>query len=1208
MPELHIQHTGEQLITTFGEHRSTALWADIASWTPQQVSKDVEAYGRTLFEQITHDEGLRTSLMGLHKNERLILVAEQREVAAVPWEYMRFPSDSQLGDLLLATRYNLVRGIAEENRRESVMPELPLTIVAIPVSAVDELHVLNTEREWRNLGEMVKKRNHSLTLTRVRPPTLTAMGRALSGEGTNIVQFMGHSGIVNGKGVLAFEDDLGWKKNANAVLFANSLNEQTFLVVLNSCYSAVASRGSSDVQNGAGAISQLSNIAQAVVREGVPYALGMQFSLLDSAALEITDVLYESLLQGRGVEEAVRLMRVDLEQKTMLPNAHWLAGVPVLYTNLRTPAPALKLDTAQPVIVPDPQALTESSDLSALSPAEHFVGRSEQISEALSVLLNASARGFVVLQGFGGIGKTALARVIAERVSWHYQDRVLAYSFETFARFDYENAEIPTTIDTQFAERFYSRLASFYGLDPRQYTETRNLQNAILQRRTYTRSLLVLDNIETLIYAQKSGNADALALARFISRLKEGDSPILLTTREMPPSDWGRRKEIHLTGLRDAVGAELFLSSIATDRRRATTEETRVALSHYVQGHPLCIRLLAGRFSDDSATDLATFLKNIQDELVNARQATPSSPDDPRRHATISDCINYSIRRLTSEQAPVLYTLGIFHAPFTLAFAESVLDDEEQTEKHLQDLIRLGLLERTHVVLADGQFDVYELHPMLRLHINLNTDTLDAETRKRYSLVFAKLARQAWQPEDGYEQSASMRYLLLQSLPDCEATLEEKSIEPTTRSTLAYHLAPLYERMGRIQRALWLYEVSLKVYQDLEDVRGIALTQNEMANLLVQQGQVKEAMKLYEVSLKTKQELGDVREVAVTQAKIADLLAQQGKIQEAVNLYEQVLKAFQEVGNVRDVAVAQSAIANLLTQQGQVTEAMRLYEVSLKTKQELGDVREIAATQYAIASLLRQQGQVTEAMRLYEVSLKTSQELGDVQGIAATQGMIAILLKQQGRVQEAISLYQQSLRSLQELGDVRNVAVMQTNLGNLLWQQGEYVQALTQVWSAYKSLPESDFPRDVQSIRSFLISFKQQFSGEEQQFDALWLQATTEPQPDWLLIVQAGSSMKDDATEEAQEPSEEFQAIVGFVNAESWDATQRVVEAQQEVLFRLETERVFEQLIEQATISGKQRTVEMLETHLAILRACKTDGIEATFVRIKSMQEGQNEM
>ena len=82
--------------------------------------------------------------------------------------------------------------------------------------------------------------------------------------------------------------------------------------------------------------------------------------------------------------------------------------------------------------------MTQTVELSTLKEADHFVGRAEQISQALSLLLDSSAHDFVVLRGLGGIGKTTLARVIAERVSWHYQDRVLAYSFETFARFDYE--------------------------------------------------------------------------------------------------------------------------------------------------------------------------------------------------------------------------------------------------------------------------------------------------------------------------------------------------------------------------------------------------------------------------------------------------------------------------------------------------------------------------------------------------------------------------------------------------------------------------------------------------------------------------------------------------------------------------------------------------------------------------------------------------
>jgi len=153
-------------------------------------------------------------------------------------------------------------------------------------------------------------------------------------------------------------------------------------------------------------------------------------------------------------------------------------------------------------------------------------------------------------------------------------------------------------------------------------------------------------------------------------------------------------------------------------------------------------------------------------------------------------------------------------------------------------------------------------------------------------------------------------------------------------------------------------------------------------------------------------------------------------------------------------------------------------------------------------------------------------------------------------------------------------------------------------------LPESDFPRDVQDIQGILVSFKEIFSSGQQTFDTLWLQATSEHQPSWLNDVQVGSSTsKVTLTEE--KVAEIVEAVKSFVNAENWDATQHVVEAQQEILFRPETELVFEQYIEQAKESGEQRMVEMLEMHLAVLRACKADGIEATFERVRTMGQGE---
>src|SRR5712691_2445356 len=806
MAELAMQRTGDAFEVTFGEHHASVPWSDVVpdATTGQRIYDDAMAYGKELFEKTFPAGPLRAALGALRANERLVLVIDDPHVAAIPWEYLRDPEGR-----LLAGRLNLVRSVSGAQQNAELDFALPVHIVAVPVSPVDDPRVLDTEGEWQRVMAAVSKQGKALTLTRVRPPTLDLLERALNSERTTLVHFMGHSDSKDGKGLLVFEEAHGRSYLIDAADFADSLvATNIFLVVLNSCRSAVAWDWTA-----------FGNIARGLVREGVPYALGMQFVLPDDVALAMSQALYDFLLQGRGVEEAVRRTRRALEHNTNLRNTPWLVGIPVLYTSLREKAAApLKLTDGQPAIQPDPERLQKTCDLTALPQATHFVGRGKEISEVLDALLAYRPASFVVLHGLGGIGKTSVARAAAERIGWHYDDRVLAISFETLARLDASDQRV---VDETFADRFYNRLARFYELDPAQYPASIELQQAILQHRAHVRSLLIFDNIETLIDTQKDHPA-ARSLATFISRLKEGNGALLLTSRMVPPADWGECQVIELAGLEANAGADLFLALLPTDREHIAPVADRLALSQRVQGHPLSIRLLAGRFAE-TTTLLTTFLKQSETELEVAEQATPTSLEDPERQRTLYACMDYSIRRLTPEQRSVLDAVSLFQAPFLPEFAAHVLNDEEQTPVHLQNLVRLGLLTTTMKTFKEGELALLDLHPMLRWYIQHHLSARAAALIERYGEVYENLARRANQFEGGYDQSSLMRCLVRQSLPDCEAALQY--LPPAGRSSLAYHLARPYRRLGQNRRALTLYEQALEIDQKLGDIRGVAATQ-----------------------------------------------------------------------------------------------------------------------------------------------------------------------------------------------------------------------------------------------------------------------------------------------------------------------------------------------------------------------------------------------
>jgi ATP/maltotriose-dependent transcriptional regulator MalT len=161
--------------------------------------------------------------------------------------------------------------------------------------------------------------------------------------------------------------------------------------------------------------------------------------------------------------------------------------------------------------------------------------------------------------------------------------------------------------------------------------------------------------------------------------------------------------------------------------------------------------------------------------------------------------------------------------------------------------------------------------------------------------------------------------------------------------------------------------------------------------VLVQQGKVAEALALCEKSLHTKQVLGDIRGIAVTQQAMADVLMQQGKVAEALDLYEQSLHAFQEQGEVRGITVTQQAMANVLVQQGKVGEALALYERSLHTAQDLGDVREVVVTQANMSQLLLRRGELHGAIRMAWESYTSLNYHGFLSDAQAAQHVLLLI-------------------------------------------------------------------------------------------------------------------------------------------------------------------------------------------------------------------------
>ena len=87
-----------------------------------------------------------------------------------------------------------------------------------------------------------------------------------------------------------------------------------------------------------------------------------------------------------------------------------------------------------------------------------------------------------------------------------------------------------------------------------------------------------------------------------------------------------------------------------------------------------------------------------------------------------------------------------------------------------------------------------------------------------------------------------------------------------------------------------LFQQSLEIKDDFDDLPGKAVTINEMAKIYVTKGDLDEAMKMYQQSLKIFEGLGDLRGKAIAQSGIASIYVNHGDWEQGLKFQNEILK------------------------------------------------------------------------------------------------------------------------------------------------------------------------------------------------------------------------------------------------------------------------------------------------------------------------------
>lgn len=310
------------------------------------------------------------------------------------------------------------------------------------------------------------------------------------------------------------------------------------------------------------------------------------------------------------------------------------------------------------------------------------------LSHVLELLATPERQRFIVLDGLGGMGKTALARELA--LTAMESGLFTALTWETAQRqvFKWEKVQLSTAPALTVDELLNSiaRQTGNAHLATWPSAQKREALHVLLHAQPY---LVVVDNLETA--------ADYHALAEELWALT-GPSKVLITSRYRLDT-FEQATSVHVGALPPAAATALLRYHAQERGERALQEADDAILARIYQatgGNPLALKLVVGQAALRPLAQVLTEIAEARDDLE-----------------TFYRFIYWAAWELLSADArqlllslPLLATTG---GPWEALVAIGGLD-ERQTLASVRELARLSLLE----IGGDALQKCYSIHPLTR--------------------------------------------------------------------------------------------------------------------------------------------------------------------------------------------------------------------------------------------------------------------------------------------------------------------------------------------------------------------------------------------------------------------------------------------------------------------------------------------------------------
>ncbi len=263
----------------------------------------------------------------------LRLGVKGKRLASLPWEVL-YAGDRPLGTGTDVGFSRYYPGGSSHFHAPILTSNQPLKIL-VAISAPNDQESLQLKREVLHLQEELQQDTQrssdrsgsrpEIQLNLIEQPDGQQLTQALEQGQYQVFHYAGHSNLGRSGGELYLVSSrTGLTETLSGEDLAGLLvNNGVQMAVLNSCRGAYAHGSNSDEET-----AQL-NLAESLVRRGIPGVLAMAERIPDEVALTLTRLLYRNLNQGHPVDISLSRARQGLVSAYGSHQLYW--GLPILY-------------------------------------------------------------------------------------------------------------------------------------------------------------------------------------------------------------------------------------------------------------------------------------------------------------------------------------------------------------------------------------------------------------------------------------------------------------------------------------------------------------------------------------------------------------------------------------------------------------------------------------------------------------------------------------------------------------------------------------------------------------------------------------------------------------------------------------------------------------------------------------------------------------